>query len=151
MPDTWRRDTYLISTDKQLLDLHAIQNLLKTSYWAADRPMAMIERSIEHSLTFGVYADEQQIGFARVITDYTTFAYLADVIIDERYRGQGLGKWLIEAMIGHPELQSIRRWLLMTWDAHALYQQYGFTALDLPERYMQRVVNVPPIEARDAD
>lgn len=143
MTYAWRRDNYLISTDKALLNLAAIGEMLGASYWAADRPLELTRRSIEHSLVFGVYNGDQQIGFARLVSDYTTFAYLADVIIADRYRGQGLGKWLIESMLSHPEVQGVRRWLLMTKDAHDLYRQFGFTGLDKPELYMQRMTTIP--------
>jgi N-acetylglutamate synthase-like GNAT family acetyltransferase len=144
MTEMWRRDNYLISTDKQLLDLQAIYSMLQGSYWAAERPMSITQRAIERSLVFGMYDGDRQIGFARVITDYTTFAYLADVIIDNAYRGQGLGKWLIATITGHPELCSLRRWMLITLDAQDLYQQFGFSVVDHPERHMQRIVESVP-------
>jgi GNAT superfamily N-acetyltransferase len=144
MIHSWQRDNYLISTDKALLNLEAIHELLGTSYWAAERPLALTRRSIEHSLAFGVYDGERQIGFARLVTDYTTFAYLADVMIADSYRGQGLGKWLVEAMLSHPEVQGVRRWLLITRDAHGLYSQFGFVGLDEPERYMQWIRGAVP-------
>jgi GNAT superfamily N-acetyltransferase len=135
----WRQGPYTISTDKALLKLETIQALLARSYWAADRPLELIRRSIDHSLAFGMYDGEQQIGFARLVTDYATFAYLADVIIADEYRGRGLGTWLVETMLDHPELERVRRWLLITRDAHGLYRQFGFTTLDHPERYMERI------------
>ncbi|HEX6289887.1 MAG TPA: GNAT family N-acetyltransferase [Herpetosiphonaceae bacterium] len=144
MSHDWQRERYLISTDRSRFDLETIHELLKTSYWAADRPLALILRSIEHSLAFGMYDGTQQIGFARVITDYATFAYLADVIIAERYQGQGLGKWLIQTITSHPELRDIRRWLLITRDAQGLYRQFGFTSLESADRYMVRIVERSP-------
>lgn len=132
---------FSISTDKSQLDLEMIDNFLKTSYWAKDIPKSIVEKSIAHSLCFGVYDKEQQIGFARVISDYATFAYLADVFILESYRGQGLGKWLIQSILAHSELQNLRKFLLGTWDAHELYRQFGFNSLNRPERYME-IVNL---------
>lgn len=132
---------FSISTDKSQLDLEMIDNFLKTSYWAKDVPKSIVEKSIAHSLCFGVYDKEQQIGFARVVSDYATFAYLADVFILESYRGQGLGKWLIQSILTHSELQNLRKFLLGTWDAHELYRQFGFNSLNRPERYME-IVNL---------
>ena len=133
----WRRDNVLISTDQALLNLETIQELLSTAYWAPNRPIELTRRAIEHSLVFGMYDGARQIGFARLVTDYTFFGYLCDVMIADDYRGQGLGKWLVESILSHPEVQGVRRWLLITRDAHGLYQQFGFAGLDEPERYMQ--------------
>lgn len=144
MIHAWRRDNFLISTDKALLNLETIQELLGTSYWAPDRPMELTRRAIEHSLVFGVYDGEQQIGFARIVTDYTVFAYVCDVMIADSYRGQGLGKWLVDSMLAHPELQGVRRWLLITRDAQGLYSQFGFVGLDEPERYMELMRTAAP-------
>lgn len=133
------RNGYRISTDKQLLNIAVImQYLSDESYWAKDIPQALVERSIEHSLCFGVYEGTTQIGFARAVTDKATFAYLADVFILPEWRGQGLSKWLMEVILAHPDLQGLRRWLLATMDAHGLYTQFGFTPLTEPERMMQR-------------
>ena len=151
MSETWRRDNYHISTDKQLLDLDTIHNLLRSSYWAAERPLSITRRAIEHSLVFGMYDGDRQIGFARVITDYATFAYLADVIIDNDHRGQGLGKWLIATITGHPDLRNLWHWMLITEDAQGLYQQFGFSVVDHPERHMQRIVETTPKRADAAD
>jgi len=134
----WRRGNYLISTDKSRLDLSVIHNFLTTSYWAAGIPLEIVRRSIEHSLSFGLYKEDQQIGYARVITDYATFAYLGDVFILEPFRGQGLSKWLMEVVVTHPDLQGFRRWILLTKDAHGLYKKVGFTEVKTPERYMER-------------
>ncbi len=136
---TWQKGEYRISTDKQQLNLAMIHGFLSTIYWAQDIPLEIVQRSIEHSLAFGVYAGAQQVGFARVITDYATFAYLGDVFILEEYRGRGLSKWLMEVIADHPDLQGLRRWILLTRDAHGLYAQTGFTAPGVPERYMERV------------
>jgi len=134
----WRRGEYAISTDRSRLDLKVIHGFLSTSYWAAGRSAETIRRSIENSLAFGVYHKERQVGFARVITDYATFAWIADVFILEEHRGRGLSKWLMEAMLSHPELQGFRRWVLATKDAHGLYRRFGFEELKRPERWMER-------------
>jgi GNAT superfamily N-acetyltransferase len=136
-----QRDGFTISTDPARLDLDAIWSFLARSYWASDRPRDTTARAIAHSLCFGVYNGEQQIGFARVVTDYATFAWLADVFIEEEYRGRGLGKWLVEVVLSHPDVQSVPRWLLATRDAHELYGKFGFTALAAPERRME--LNLP--------
>ena len=138
MTHEWRRGEYLISTDNSRLDLTLIHNFLRTSYWAAGIPLEVVRRSIEHSLSFGLYIEDQQIGYARVITDYATFAYLGDVFILEPFRGQGLSKWLMEVVVTHPELQGFRRWILLTKDAHGLYKKVDFTGVATPERYMER-------------
>jgi GNAT superfamily N-acetyltransferase len=138
MVHEWRRGEYSISTDKGRLDVAVIHGFLTMSYWAAGVPMDVVKRSIEHSLAFGVFKEDQQVGFARVITDYATFAYLGDVFILEPYRGRGLSKWLMEVIVGHPDLQGLRRWMLLTRDAHGLYRQVGFTEPSHPERYMER-------------
>ena len=135
---SWERGEYTISTDKARLDLGVIHGFLNTSYWAAGRSIETIQRSIENSLAFGVYKGDQQIGFARVITDYATFAWIADVFILDSFQGQGLGNWLMEVIITHPELQGFRRWVLATKDAHELYRKFGFTELTRPERWMER-------------
>ncbi len=138
MTHEWKRGEYLISTDKNRLDLAVIHDFLATSYWATGVPVDVVKRSIEHSLTFGVYKGEQQIGFARVITDYATYAYLSDVFILEPFRGQGLSKWLMDVIVAHPDLQGLRRWALHTRDAHGLYQKVGFSEPAYPDRYMER-------------
>lgn len=128
MKHEWRRDeSYIMSTARRRLDFEAIHAFLSRAYWSRGIPIERMKRSIEHSLPFGVYCGPEQVGFARVITDYTTFAYLADVFIDESHRGKGLGKWLVETIVGHPELQGLRRFALMTRDAQELYRKFGFT------------------------
>lgn len=136
----YQRGEYRVSTDKAQLDLSLIHDFLsQSSYWAQGRAFAVVEKSIEHSLCFGVYADQQQVGFARVVTDYATFAWLCDVFIVDSRRGQGLSKWLVECVTAHPDLQSVMRFVLATRDAHALYQRYGnFQALPNPEWWMVR-------------
>ena len=139
MQTEWQYDEYTLSTDPAHLDIDLIYEFLSTrAYWAKGRTRAAVERSIAHSLSFGLYRQRQQIGFARVVTDYATFAYLADVFVLEAERGRGLGKWLIATIVDHAELQGLRRWLLATRDAHGLYQQAGFTLLSQPERWMER-------------
>ena len=134
----WQRDLYTISTDKSRLDLDIIHRFLsEISYWAKDRTLDQTKTAIENSICFGVYDSERQIGFARVVTDRSTFAYLGDVFILEEFRGRGLGKWLMETIISHPELQGLRRWVLATRDAHGLYEQFGFSRLKFPDRWME--------------
>ena len=132
------REQFTISTDPSRLDVNAITDMLSRAYWAEGRSSEMISRYLQHSLTFGLYDGSRQIGLARVVSDYTTFAWLCDVFIHEDYRGQGLGKWLIETVHSHPDLQGLRRWMLATRDAHDLYRQYGWVPLDPPERWMMK-------------
>ena len=133
----WIKDNYRISTDKTRLDIPFIHDFISHSYWAEQIPVDTMRKAIEGSLCFGVYEGDQQVGFARMVTDSATFAYLADVFIDEAYRGRGLSKWLVEVILSHPQLQGLRRILLATKDAHGLYAQFGFTALNMPDRMMQ--------------
>lgn len=135
----WQNGEYTISTDKNLLQVDAIHKFLsEESYWAKERTREQTTTAIENSLCFGVYAGEQQIGFARVVSDYATFAYLGDVYIAEEFRGRGLSKWLMETIIAYPDLQNLRRWILATKDAHSLYEKFGFHALKFPERWMEK-------------
>lgn len=130
---------FTISTDKSKLDIAVIHDYLSAhSYWAKDIPFEKVERSISFSFCFGVYKQNEQVGFARLITDYTTYAYLADVFILPPYRGLGLSKWLMAFITANPEVQGLRRWVLATQDAHGLYARYGFEPYDKPERLMQR-------------
>ena len=140
MAEEWRRGEYVISTDPSLVDLDAVHGFLKRSYWAAQRPLETVKRSVEGSLNFGLYQakDRRQVGFARVVTDFATFAWLCDVFIDEAQRGQGLGVWLMETVAEHPELRCTRLWMLGTRDAHGLYEKIGFTPLSAPEKWMQK-------------
>ena len=133
-----RNDRFTISTDPKRLDVDAIADMLTRAYWAQGRTREMIQRYLGYSLTFGLYDGPRQIGLARVISDYTTFAWLCDVFIHEDYRGQGLGKWLMETVHSHPDLQRLRRWMLATRDAHGLYSQFGWVPLDNPERWMMK-------------
>jgi len=157
-----RRGAFLTSTDEARLDLDLIHNFLTNCYWAKGIPKDVVARSIEHSLCFGIYDESNigfpaiaksagpgifpskseapscaQVGFARVISDFATVAYLGDVFILESHRGRGLGKWMMECIMQHPALQGLRRWILLTRDAHELYAKVGFTALKAPERYME--------------
>lgn len=123
-------DKYIISTETQLLDIEMIHDFLSTkAYWSLKIPKETVVRSIENSLCFGVYKDNEQVGFARVISDYSTIAYLGDVFILEAHRGKGLSKLLMKSVMGHPKLQGLRRWILLTGDAHGLYEQFGWTEL----------------------
>ena len=137
--NNWRRDDYLISTDNDRLDVHFIHDFLSNrAYWALERSLDVVRRSLDHSLNFGLYKDDRQIGFARVVSDFATFVWLADVFVIEEHRGHGLGTWLIEVIVNHPELQGLRRWLLATKDAHKLYRRVGFSELSAPQLWMER-------------
>jgi N-acetylglutamate synthase-like GNAT family acetyltransferase len=126
-----------ISTDPSRIDVAAVHEFLTASYWAKGIPLETVRRSIHNSLSFGIRRDSELAGFARVITDRATFAYLADVFVVESFRGRGLSKWLMQCIFAHPELQGLRRWSLITRDAHALYRQFGFHQLKSPERWME--------------
>jgi GNAT superfamily N-acetyltransferase len=133
-----RRGEFLISTDPARLDLKVIHGFLTNCYWAKGIPRDVVARSIEHALCFGVYdGSRAQVAFARVISDFATIAYIGDVFVLETFRGRGLGKWLMECITRHPELQNLRRWILTTRDAHGLYSQVGFTPVKAPERFME--------------
>lgn len=133
-----QREEFTISTDKSRLQIDLIQKFLTDdSYWAKNRTLEQTQTAIENSLCFGLYFDEKQIGFARVVSDFATFAYVGDVFVLEEFRGRGLSKWLMEVMINHPRLQGLRRWILATKDAHGLYAQFGFHGLKFPERWME--------------
>lgn len=135
----YRRGEFLISTSRDRLSLDVIHGFLTDCYWANGIPREVVLRSIEHALCFGVYDGKgAQIGFARVISDFATIAYLGDVFVLETHRGRGLGKWLMECIIQHPALQNLRRWILTTRDAHGLYSQVGFAPVKAPERFMER-------------
>jgi GNAT superfamily N-acetyltransferase len=131
----------VIITDKALLNTEVIYNFLTGSYWGSERTLQVIKKSIQNSLCFGVYLDGEQIGFARVITDYAIFAYLADVFILEKNRGNGFSKKLLKYILGYPDLQNIKRWMLATRDAHDLYKKFGFRQLKNPERFMEIVAD----------
>ena len=134
----WTQNSYAITTDKGQIDVaYTHQYLSQHSYWAQNIPLDVVRRSIEGALCFVVLHQGRQVGFARVITDGATFAYLADVFIDPAHRGRGLSKWLMQVIMDYPTLQGLRRFLLATRDAHTLYQQFGFEPLTLPDRWMQ--------------
>lgn len=132
----WTKDDFNISNDKSKIDVVYVHRFLSRSYWAENIPIEVVQRSIDGSLCFAIFYKEAQIGFARVITDEATFAYLADVFIDEEFRGRGLSKWLMEVIVGYPTLQGLRRFMLATKDAHRLYEQYGFVPLTFTDRWM---------------
>ena len=126
MTHEWTRGEYTISTDRRRLDLDVIHGFLSRTYWAEGRSRERVAHAIDHSLPFGLYDRDAQVGFARVVTDYVVLAFLADVFVLEGHRGQGLGGWLVEVATGLPELRAVRRWLLGTRDAHDLYRKFGF-------------------------
>jgi GNAT superfamily N-acetyltransferase len=132
------KDNLTLSADPERLDHDAICGFLSRAYWADTRSRATIERSLKNSLVFGVYDGQRQVAMARLVTDYATFAWLCDVFVQEEYRGRGIGKWLMESMLAHPDLQEIRRWILTSRDARDLYRRYGYTPLHDPERWMEK-------------
>ncbi len=135
----WRDGPYRISTDRARLDVELIHRYLTAAYWARGRSYDLVRCSIEGSLAFGLYRGDDQIGFARVITDYATTAHLADVFVIDAHRGKGLGKWLIETALDHPRVRSIGKWTLATSDAHGLYERYGFKPQSDPDSLMERL------------
>ena len=130
---------YYVSTDKSMLNIDVIHSYLARSYWAKGIPREIVEKGIANSLCFGAYHDGDQVGFARVVSDFCVFAYLADVFVLEEHRGKGISKLIMEEVVKHPELQGLRRFMLATRDAHGLYEQYGFTPVKNPERIMEIV------------
>ena len=132
----WRQGGYLVSTNPAKLNVNVIHGFLRDSYWARGVPRHVVERSLGGSLCFGLYEWERQVGFARVITDAATFAYLANVFVLPGHRGRGLARWLVQCVLAHPDLQELRRFLLFTRDAHALYAPFGFAPLEHPETAM---------------
>jgi GNAT superfamily N-acetyltransferase len=139
MTAIFRRGDFEVSTDPARLDTGAIHAFLTSSYWAKNIPLPLVERSLASSLCFGLYAGKRQIGLARVITDGATYGYLCDVYVLSDYRGQGLGRWLMECVMAHPDLAALRRFMLVTRDAHPLYRHVGFSELAQPERHMEKV------------
>jgi GNAT superfamily N-acetyltransferase len=134
------REDFVISTDPSRLDLPWIHNYLANeAYWSRGIPFILFKRSIENSLCFGIYLQDKQIGFARVISDYATYAYVGDVFVAQNYREQGLGKWLLKCILDFPELEGLRRWMLVTSNAHGLYEQQGFKPLLHPENVLELV------------
>jgi len=136
----WSEGEYRLTTDRSRVDVDAVHATLRDSYWARGIPREVVERSIDHSLNFSLWHEPsaRQVGFARVITDYATFAYVGDVYVLEPHRGRGLSKWMMRVIVEHPGLQGFRRWALLTRDAHGLYRQVGFTELASPDRWMER-------------
>ncbi len=133
------RDGLLISTERSLLQIDSIHRFLsQESYWASERTNEQTITAIENSICFGIYDGNEQVGFARVVSDCATFAYVGDVYVIGTHRGRGLSKWLMQTIIDHPELQGLRRWILATRDAHGLYSQFDFEPLRFPERWMER-------------
>jgi GNAT superfamily N-acetyltransferase len=128
-----------VSTDKEKLNVPFVQNFLKDIYWAAGRTIEEVQRTIDASICFGIYLDGEQIGFARVITDYVVFAYVMDVFIIDEHRGKGYSSILIDNMMREPQLQEVKIWRLATKDAHFLYEKFGFSALAYPERMMEKI------------
>ena len=139
MSQVWTREEYEISCERERLDLSVIHRfIILESYWGQGRQLEVVRKAVENSFPFGVYRGDELVGFARVVTDYATFAWLADVFVLAEHRGRGLSKWLMEVIVGHPELQGFRRWVLATKDAHELYRKFGFIDLHRPERWMER-------------
>jgi GNAT superfamily N-acetyltransferase len=135
---TWTNGRFTVTCDPGRLDLDVVAGFLGASYWAKGIPRATVRKSLDNSLCFSLLDEDRQIGFARVISDHATIAYLGDVFVLPDYRGRGLSKWLMSCVVEHPELQGLRRWILATSDAHGLYEQFGFTALKRPENFMER-------------
>lgn len=133
----FKEDKIEIDTDKNRLPIQEIYEHLITTYWAGNRTFEIVEKSIQHSLNFGMYENDKLIGFARIVTDYSIFAYLCDVYILPTHQGNGLGKILVKTIHEHPELQNLRRWMLATKDAHGLYAQNGYTEINNPSRWME--------------
>ena len=128
---------FTISTDQSKLNIDLVHGFLVNSYWARGVPRELVEKSIRNSATFGLFNKDQQVGFARVVSDFTTFAYLADVFVIDEVRGQGLGKWLVQEIFNDPRFSAVRRWHLITDDAHDLYGKFGFNRLAHPEQHME--------------
>jgi N-acetylglutamate synthase-like GNAT family acetyltransferase len=134
----YRRGQFMISTERERLSLDVVHGFLTNCYWAKGIPRDIVAKSIEHSLCFGIYEESKaQVGLARVVSDFSTVAYLGDVFVLESHRERGLSKWLMECVVEHPALQNLRRWILLTRDAHGLYSQFGFTPVKAPELYME--------------
>jgi GNAT superfamily N-acetyltransferase len=134
----WERPPYRISDQPEVVDVALVHGFLAKSYWARGIPRETVAKGIAHSLPFSVFLGERQVGFARVVTDRATFAYLADVFVVEDARGRGLAAWLVATILEHPELQGLRRWMLVTRDAHALYRKFGFAAVADPSMLLTR-------------
>jgi GNAT superfamily N-acetyltransferase len=143
----WQKEQFAIDTDPSQLDIDRVHSFLSKSYWATGIPIEIVKKSIQNSLCFGLYVSNenrlQQIGFARIVSDYATFAYLGDVYVEESWRGKGLSKWMMSCVMSHPQLQGLRRICLGTRDAHDLYKKYGFEVIKQPENWME--IKVPNI------
>ncbi|WP_426767779.1 GNAT family N-acetyltransferase [Erwinia aphidicola] len=140
----WQRDDYLLSSDPQKIDIAWVHHhISEHSYWAQGQTLEMTERSLAASMPFGIYYQQQQVGFGRLITDYSRFAYLSDVMIDEAHRGKGLGRWFAAAIVHHPELKTIKRWMLATDDAHDVYRRAGWKPVAQPQRLMEFIPTPP--------
>ena len=137
------RGNLIISTDPSRLDMNVICDFLARAYWAQGRPRAATERGYAHSLVFGLYDGSRQIGMARVVSDFSVFAYLMDVFVHEEYRGHGVGKWLVETVFNYPDLKNVRRWMLATNDAHEFYARFGFKLLEEPGKWMDWIKPFP--------
>jgi len=148
MAEHWHRGPYLLTTDPDALDINALHAFLRESYWAHGIPLEVLQRSLAHSLSFTLLREHDFVGFARVVTDYATFAYLADVFVLPAWRGQGLGTWMISCILAHSQLQGLRRWCLVTRDAQPLYARVGFEQTQTPQRWMERLD--PQVYARGA-
>ena len=136
---SWTRGDFMVTTESEKISLDVVHAFLANeSYWAKNIPRDVVEQSIENSLCFGLFQNEEQIGFARVITDRATIAYLGDVFVMATHRGQGLSQWLMECVMSHPDLLGLRRWILLTGDAHGLYEKFGFTAIAAPQKWMEK-------------
>jgi GNAT superfamily N-acetyltransferase len=146
MHHVWSKGDYEISTDPARIDSVAVHEFLTNSYWAKGIPLERVRLSIENSIPFGVYHGQQLVGFARIISDLATFAYLADVFLLPSHRGRGLSRWLMECIVSHPDLQGLRRWMLATKDAHSLYAKFGFGQLKSPDSWME--IHHPDVYAR---
>lgn len=133
----WEKDGYWISDNIDDIDINSAHRFLTNAYWCKGIPRDVVERSFRRSACFGVFFKDSMVGFGRVVTDYATFGYLADVYILEPHRGKGLAEWLVQTILAHPELQGLRRWLLATKSAHALYSKFGFVPLNKPEMFME--------------
>lgn len=144
---TVKKDEYLLTTDKSKLDLKMIHEFLSgESQWAKGIPFDRVKKSIENSLCFGLYYNDSQVGFARVISDFSTIAYLGDLFILREHRGKGLSRWMLEVIMGHPDLSGLRRWILVSKDAHEVYQQYGWAMVARPENWME--IHDPEVYAK---
>jgi GNAT superfamily N-acetyltransferase len=136
---TERKNDFVITTDRTKLDILLIHDFLSNkAYWSKNIPLEKVKMAIENSLNFALFYKNKQVGYARIVSDFSAIAYLGDVFIIEEYRGQGLSKWLMETIVSHPHLQNLRRWILLTGDAHELYKKYGWKPIAAPERWMEK-------------